>query len=175
MIEIIRRPSMRVNARADAIYSFLIVWLLLALSARQFLDYGWGGALLAGLLATVIHWLSEVWHHLGHWLAGKRLGYPMNGLTFVYAFALGRYPKDEPALPAEIHIQRALGGPIASLLLAALSAAWAYALWSPGGMAAHLAVFTFLDNLLVFTLGAFLPLGFTDGSTLLYWWPRRGR
>ncbi|MBK7920605.1 MAG: hypothetical protein IPJ94_31005 [Chloroflexi bacterium] len=29
------------------------------------------------------------------------------------------------------------------------------------------ATLTFLDNLLVLTLGAFLPLGFTDGSTLL--------
>jgi hypothetical protein len=32
------------------------------------------------------------------------------------------------------------------------------------------ALFFFLDNLLVLTLGAFVPLGFTDGSTLLRWW-----
>jgi hypothetical protein len=36
-----------------------------------------------------------------------------------------------------------------------------------------LLLFFFLDNLLVFTLGAFLPLGFTDGSTLLRYWPQR--
>jgi len=28
-------------------------------------------------------------------------------------------------------------------------------------------------NLLVFGVGALLPLGFTDGSTLLTWLPRR--
>ncbi len=36
-----------------------------------------------------------------------------------------------------------------------------------------LSLFFALENGLVFTLGAFLPLGFTDGSTLLTWWPRR--
>jgi hypothetical protein len=35
------------------------------------------------------------------------------------------------------------------------------------------AALVLLDNLLVFTLGAFLPLGFTDGSTILRWWRRR--
>jgi hypothetical protein len=42
-------------------------------------------------------------------------------------------------------------------------------------LAFSLLVFFFLDNLLVFTIGSLLPLGFTDGSTLLAWWPRRGR
>jgi hypothetical protein len=32
-----------------------------------------------------------------------------------------------------------------------------------------------LENLLLYGLGAFLPLGFTDGSTLLEWWPKRGQ
>jgi hypothetical protein len=39
-----------------------------------------------------------------------------------------------------------------------------------GGPAFILVIFTFIDNLLVFTAGALLPLGFTDGSTLLHWW-----
>ena len=30
-----------------------------------------------------------------------------------------------------------------------------------------------LNNLLVFTLRLHLPLGFTDGSTLLYWWSKQ--
>lgn len=175
MIELIQTGGLRVNARPDAIYSFFIIWALLMLGAYYVLGYAWGAALLAGLLATAIHWLSEAWHHVGHWLAGKRLGYPMNGLTFVYALAIGRYPNDEPALPAEFHIQRALGGPLASLLLTLASGLMAYGLWPRPDLAAHLAAFTFMDNLLVFTLGALLPLGFTDGSTLLYWWPRRGR
>ncbi len=27
-----------------------------------------------------------------------------------------------------------------------------------------------IDNLFIFTIGSLLPLGFTDGSTLLHWW-----
>ncbi|MCP4424315.1 MAG: hypothetical protein GY803_07490 [Chloroflexi bacterium] len=42
-----------------------------------------------------------------------------------------------------------------------------------GGPIYYLSLFFFLDNLLVFTLGAFLPLGFTDGSTLIRYWPHR--
>jgi len=36
-----------------------------------------------------------------------------------------------------------------------------------------LALFFFLVNLFGFTLGSLLPLGFTDGSTLLHWWNRQ--
>ena len=49
----------------------------------------------------------------------------------------------------------------------------ALALRDAGGVAWWVAVFFFLDNLLVMTLGAFLPLGFTDGDTLLAWWGKR--
>ena len=42
-----------------------------------------------------------------------------------------------------------------------------------GGLPLFLAVFSFFDNLLVFTIGALLPLGFTDGSTILTWWDQR--
>jgi hypothetical protein len=37
-----------------------------------------------------------------------------------------------------------------------------------------LALFFTLENLLVFTAQVFVPLGFNDGSTILYWWRRRG-
>ena len=77
------------------------------------------------------------------------------------------------ALPATVHIRRALGGPAASLLVAAFSGALLLIL-PPGDAVLRLLVaFLFWENLLVFFLGAFVPLGFTDGSTLLYWWPRR--
>ncbi|MFQ5436102.1 MAG: hypothetical protein ACE5FD_14615, partial [Anaerolineae bacterium] len=81
--------------------------------------------------------------------------------------------RDEPELPAHIHLRRALGGPAASALLTLLAGLLALALRGAPGLRWPLAAFLFLDNLLVFTLGAFLPLGFTDGSTLLHYWPQR--
>jgi hypothetical protein len=42
-----------------------------------------------------------------------------------------------------------------------------------GGTLWWLALFFFLENFVVFTLEVFLPLGFNDGSTLLYWLRRR--
>ena len=82
------------------------------------------------------------------------------------------WPPDEPPLTGRIHIQRALGGPIASILLGMLALLVA-AVIGPGGLGWWLAVFAAFDNLLVLGLGAFAPLGFTDGSTILYWWGKR--
>lgn len=160
------------HARYHAIWSSLLLGALLLALGR---GLGLAGldALWFSLGATMIHWFSEFWHHFGHWLAGKVAGYPMNGLLLVYVLAVGRYPQDEPDLPARVHIQRALGGPLASFLLTLAAGVLAGRLWPAGGVGAYLAAFAFLDNLLVFTLGALLPLGFTDGSTLMYWWPRR--
>ena len=98
----------------------------------------------------------------------------MMGITYWWVLAASRYPRDEPELPAEIHIRRALGGPSFSFLLALVAGVIAYLLRTNGGLTWWLALFLFLDNLLIFTIGALLPLGFTDGSTLLYWWPKRG-
>jgi hypothetical protein len=83
------------------------------------------------------------------------------------------YPADEQALPAAVHIRRALGGPIGSLLVSLVAAVAALALRTGGGVLWWVGVFLFLDNLVLLTLGAFLPLGFTDGSTLLRWWGKQ--
>ena len=78
------------------------------------------------------------------------------------------YPADEPDIPTEIHIRRALGGPIRSFILSVvfgiitlLLPQGTYQWWA--------ALFFAADNFLVFTVGSLLPLGFTDGTTLLRW------
>jgi Zn-dependent protease len=130
-------------------------------------------AITGGILATAVHYLSELWHQLGHARAAEQTGFPMKGMTYVGPFGLSIYPKNEGLLPPETHIQRALGGPIFSFLLALASSLVALALRPIGGLPLFLAVFTFLDNLIFFTLGALLPLGFTDGSTILTWLDQR--
>ena len=97
----------------------------------------------------------------------------MTGIRLWWLLGFSLYPPDEGPLPAAVHIRRALGGPAASVLLTLVAGLIAVAVRPLGGAAWWVALFFFLDNLLVFTLGAFLPLGFTDGSTLLRWWGQR--
>jgi hypothetical protein len=157
---------LRLSARRSAWVAFLLVWAALAIVALVWLKAAPGAALAGALAAAVLHWLSELAHQLGHAWAARRSGYPMSGIRFWGPLSTCLYP-DEPELPARVHIRRALGGPLASLclsILAGLLALWVYPV---GGLQFYILVFFFLDNFFVLTLGAFLPLGFTDGSTLL--------
>jgi hypothetical protein len=124
-------------------------------------------ALLAGALVVLLHWISDLVHQVGHATAAHYTGYPASGIRLWGVLSTIRYPEDEPPLPAALHARRALGGPLASALCALVSAVLVVALRPIAGTAWWLLVFLLLDNLLVFTLGAFLPLGFTDGGTLL--------
>jgi hypothetical protein len=150
-----------------------LLWLLLSFTAVFWLEYSLWQAVATGFTAVLLHWLGDLWHHLGHAWAARRVGYPMRSIISWYILLSSVYPKDEPALHATIHMRRALGGPAASLLLTIISGVLLLFLPVQGSMAYVLTAFVFWENLLVYFLGAFLPLGFTDGSTLLTWWPRR--
>ena len=119
-----------------------------------------------GLAAMILHWIAVLLHQAGHATAARSTGYPMSGIRLWGVLGSSLYSPSEPALPPLVHFRRAMGGPLFSLLVTLLalvpllllhSETWAW--W--------LVLFFLLDNLLVFTLGSFLPLGFTDGSTLL--------
>lgn len=153
----------------------VILWGILTVVAVMFLHFSVAGAFLLALIAVALHWLSDFFHQLGHAWAALRTSYPMTGVQFWGLLSRAIYPQDEPELPAEIHIRRALGGPMFSALLTLFAGILLFTLRNLGGAAFWLALFLFLDNLLVFTIGAFIPLGFNDGSTLLYWRGKRGR
>jgi hypothetical protein len=157
----------------SAVISSAITWAILAVLATLLLELSLATAIAAGLAVVLLHWFSELWHQHGHALAARRTGYPMSGIRLWFLLGTSLYPKDEPELAAEIHIRRALGGPAASFLLSIISAIIALALRPVGGALFYVALFWLVDNVLVFTIGSFIPLGFNDGSTLLHWMPRR--
>lgn len=133
-------------------------------------------ALFGAFLLMVLHWFNEIWHNYGHFTAARRTGFPMDGVklgTALLVFGTSVYPPNEQELSARVHIQRALGGPIANAIL---SAAGVVAILVLALLSSHFVwvaiVFTF-ENFLVFTVGNFLPFGFNDGSTLLHWMRRR--
>lgn len=149
--------------------SFALAALLTALLRRA--GRAPAQAALVAAAALPLHWSSDLWHQLGHAAAARVAGSPMRGIHFWGVLSTSLYPADEPPLPAEVHIQRALGGPAASLLGAIVAGV----LWRQArrpGPGRDLALFALADHLLL-GLGALLPLPFTDGGTLLTWWPRR--
>lgn len=153
----------------------LILALFLLGLAWVWLPLPTGARLVFTAVAFCLHWASELTHQLGHAWVAKRLGYPMERIRAWYLLAAGLYPANEPALPAETHIKRALGGPVTSLLLGLAGSVVALGLRPLGGLAYYLALFFTFENLFFFCLGSLLPLPFTDGGTLRYWWPKRGQ
>jgi len=166
-----RVAGLRLDAMPSAIVGSALLWVLLS-GCGVLLGVPVAAALVGGLIAVLLHWSSEIVHHLGHAWAARKTGHPMTGIRFWWVLGMSRYPPDEGTLPARVHIRRALGGPTASLFVTLLAAVVAVVARPFGGAISLVALFFLLDNLLVFSLGAFLPLGFTDGSTLLYWWGR---
>ena len=165
--------GLELSARPSAIVGFVLLWVLLGGVAALLLKVPLGEAIVGGFIAVVLHYVSEIVHNLGHAWAARRTGYPMIGVRLFGVLGVSLYPQDEPPLPADVHIRRALGGPAASLLLTLVAAVITLVLRPARDTPWLVAAFCFLENLLVFTLGAFLPLGFTDGSTLLEWWGKR--
>lgn len=164
--------GVRVSIGLGVVIGWLLLWMLLLGMGVGWLHADWITVLLGALVAVLLHLLSELIHQLGHAWAARWTGYPMMGLELWCAFSTSHYPQDEPALPAEVHLWRAMGGPAASGILTLLAAGLALALAQVGGIAWWVALFFVLENLLLFTLGALLPLGFTDGSSLWYWGKR---
>jgi Zn-dependent protease len=156
-------------------FTFAILWLILGLVGYFGLRLNAVESIAAGLICTGLHYFSELWHNIGHAIAARRTGYPMVGVVFWAALASSRYPREEPELPARVHITRALGGPAGSGLLALAVGLLLIVFSNLATVPRTVAYFFFIDNLLVFTIGALIPLGFTDGGTLVKWWGKKMR
>jgi len=174
-IPLFKIGGLQLSVRPSAVAGWLVLWLALTLMGVAAIGLPGGQAILGGALATAIHLLSETAHQVGHALAARRTGFPMVGVRYWGVLSTSVYPAFEPELPAAIHIRRALGGPPMSLGLGLAAIAPTLLLSPADGVIFWLAAFAVVDNLLVLGLGALLPLGFTDGSTLLKHWRTRRR
>ncbi len=160
-----------------AFLASLLLWILFSAIAFAALHMSLGLAVAVGLVAMLLHWLSEVVHHLGHAIAAKRTGYPMQSIVLggIQGYlALSSYPADEPKLPDSLHIRRAVGGPIASLLFTLIFGVCVLLVPKPFWW---VAILLFIENL-IFTVQLFIPLGKlldNDGNTLYRWLRGRGK
>ena len=130
-----------------------------------------------GLLCVLAHWLGEMAHQGGHAWVAKRVGYPQSRWVFVHLLLAAQYPPDEPPLPNATHRRRAWGGVPVSLGVAAVAGLWLLGFAPVSPLWTAVAQFVFWENLLVFGLGALLPIytlfgrGFeTDGDALYRFW-----
>lgn len=140
-----------ISARPSAVVTYMVLAFCAAVVARS---------MRFGLACATLHLASVLVHHAGHALAAKTVGHPMSGIRLWGGLASSVYPDDEPLVPAWIHVTRAIGGPLTSLSIGAV-----VAICVPRG--GHLRKLVIADNVFVLGLGSLLPLGFTDGSTLL--------
>lgn len=171
-----RVAGLKLLAIRPMLIGTILLWLAFSGLALWLLELSVMQAIAAGFVATLLYWLSDVIHQLGHAYAARQTGYPMTGIrlgTFLI-FSTSLYPEDEPPLPAPIHIRRALGGPVGSLLFGILAGIVALLTGPLAGLLWWLALFLFVVNAIWFAIGALIPMGFTDGSTLLHWWRRPG-
>lgn len=170
--------GLRTTISSAGIASYLIAVPPLAWLAAKLLSLNLTSALAAGALSSVLMFLSDWLHQLGHARAARRTGYPMVGIHFTSPFSISVYPRDEPSLSPAVHMRRALGGFWVNLLIGLLLAPAAIYLWPRGGLVAWLTAFTSAFNFFVIGLGSLLPIDipgvFTvDGGTLLRLWRNR--
>ena len=171
--------DMSVSVTRSAQYAFLILVLICTVLAVFFTDLTPLDSLMAGILATIIHFLSEFFHQYGHFFVAKQVGKPSIGIRTWWFLATIRYPQDEGELPPQLHMRRAIGGPIMStLVLIVFLLLWAF-FWSVGGMLQFLIAWGIFLNIAVFTLGALTPLTIgsfnSDGAILLREWRRQSQ
>ena len=160
--------SLRLTASNSALIGSGILWFVLALLIVAVLRLSSIEGISLGLFGVVLHWIGDVVHQLGHARAARASGHRMAGIRLWWVLSSSIYPADEPRLPAKVHIRRALGGPIVSFVLSVVSGLLLLLL-PTGSLFWWPVLFFAADNLLVFTLGSLLPLGFTDGTTILNW------
>lgn len=158
-----------VHLRVDnsAAVASLLLWAMVHTILWWVLELPPLAALQTSLALLLLHWLSVLLHHSGHAAAARWAGFPMEALILAGLLGRDRYPNDEPQLPVRAHAIRALGGPAASLL-SGLLLLLIILIIQPQTFTQQLVLWAFaLENLLLLGVGVFLPLGFTDGSTLL--------
>jgi hypothetical protein len=164
--------NMQLTAERSAAGGFLLLWAIFSALGLKIFRLKPGASLAGGFLGAALHFLSELWHQNGHARAAEATGYPMDGVRLWGVLGASVYPSEEPELPGEIHVRRALGGPQASAVLAIAGGLLALVTRPIGGIAHMIATIFALENALIFTVGAFLPMPFmeTDGGTLRRYW-----
>lgn len=132
---------------------------LVFLSTGVVLALMFGQPILTGIAFGIVIELSYFLHDIGHVLGGKAVGKPMDE-ALITTIRHVNYYRGLQDFPKQVHLGRALGGPIfnASIGLAMLL------IWQ--GMGSPIVLFAVFMNLGIFGLGSLLPLPSIDGEVI---------
>ncbi len=158
-----------VTARASFFPVRLAFAVFLLLFGRFVFKLSSPKALLFALVASVLDPLIILIHQLGHAWAAKKTGWPMNGISFWSLFSTCYYPPDEPELPPEVHLRRAIAGPLVSFLNGLIVGLLGLRFFPRKGIGRLLVKFWILDASVMRSIGALGPVSFSDGPTIRYW------
>jgi Zn-dependent protease len=118
-----------------------------------------GVRLLVGVGYGALLYAAEVVHTIGHTVSGRAVGSPMTANVLTATLHSNEYAADTGAVARHVHIGRAIGGPLANLVVGLLSAAALAQIASP-----WIRFFSQV-NLLV-GAAALLPIPGIDGSVI---------
>ena len=148
-----RVAGLEVSCAPSAMVSSAVLWAAVVTVALVVFRLGAIEALAGGLAVTLLHWVAELLHNIGHSLAARAVGRPMTGVQFYLLVGRSQYPADETGVTPGMHIRRALGGPALSAAVTVIAGLLTLGLVAAAVRLAWVGLLFFLDNLLVFALG----------------------
>jgi Zn-dependent protease len=128
-----------------------------------------------GAAAAFLFFLSILLHELGHSLVSQRCGIPVPRITLLFVGGLAEISREPDDAKSELKI--ALGGPVVSILLAAIYGALAWLLGSIGAEETHLVCLWLAQTNLVLVFFNMIPGYPLDGGRVLraLIWAKTGR
>jgi Zn-dependent protease len=115
------------------------------------------------LIFTIVVELTTILHAVGHILSGKMVHSAMDELLITAMRDVNLYHGDQRLVPGQVHLARALGGPILNVFVAGACYALAPVV-APGFWSDLLA--GLISTNLFFGLGGLLPLPSVDGEVI---------
>jgi Zn-dependent protease len=115
------------------------------------------------LLFTIAVEMTTVLHAFGHILSGRLVHSAMDALLITATRDVNLYHGDQSLIPTQVHLIRALGGPLLNLFVAGVCAALAALITADFWSAL---VNSLISTNLFFGLGGFLPIPSVDGEVI---------
>ncbi|HYN87158.1 MAG TPA: hypothetical protein VER55_01450 [Ardenticatenaceae bacterium] len=155
--------GVRVSATRFAWLNPVIYFLLGVVLTFPLRDLDWPARLAIGFRFMLAVAIALAVHALGHIASGKLVGSPMDELVIASTRGLNVYEGDQRRYPRRVHLGRALGGPVANLIVAGLVLVALQGL-APGS--GRELVERIVSVNLFLGLGSFLPLPSVDGEVI---------